>query len=504
MLEISKNSLNLSSSYEKTVNCFTSSGDIIIPDSKPDVQNTLYVDVVPIIEDTAINSEQLTITGNVEFNVIYCSSEEEPRIIRTSTLIPFKNSFEVHNLTPNSHFNISVSANSTEANVLNERKISLKSNICVTISFFSENSAEFINNIGNSSNIETLSNTMNVPTISYCETVNTSVSESSIITSSLPNIDEILKYESKIINEETVVSDGKIMFKGDLVVTVFYTAEDQKIYSFEYTIPYSNFVDGYTANDNVYIDLTSSVNNLSIKVCPDTDDLMRVLEYTATISTYTCIFEEQNVNIISDIYSTNSQLSTKTESITYTNVSPKQHETISFRGVINIPENDNIHVLTTLGKLKDLSINNENEISTLSGNVEITIVYKADSSGNIESTSVDMPINHVLSNFINNISNANILTIEATKTDSEKFDIKLSMNIDGNNIETNSISLITNIEESENATTTPHGIIIYYPKNNDTLWKIAKKYGTTVDKLKSINNITDSNTIVPGTPMVIN
>ena len=98
MLEISKNSLNLNSSYEKTTNCFTSSGDIIIPDSKPDVQNVLYVDVIPIIEDTAINSEQLTITGNVEFNVVYSSAEENPRIIRTSTLIPFKNSFEVPKL----------------------------------------------------------------------------------------------------------------------------------------------------------------------------------------------------------------------------------------------------------------------------------------------------------------------------------------------------------------------------------------------------------------------
>ena len=112
MLEISKNSLNLNSSYEKNKNCFTSSGDIIIPDSKPDVQNVLYTDVIPIIEDTTINSDQLTLSGNIEFNIIYSSAEEESKIIRTSTLIPFKNSFEVPNLSANSCFNISVSSNS--------------------------------------------------------------------------------------------------------------------------------------------------------------------------------------------------------------------------------------------------------------------------------------------------------------------------------------------------------------------------------------------------------
>lgn len=504
MLEISKNSLNLNSSYEKIENCFTSSGDIIIPDSKPDVQNVLYVDVIPIIDDTAINSDQLTITGNVEFNVIYSSSEENPQIIRTSTLIPFKNSFEVPNLTPNSRFNLSISANSTEANILNERKVSLKSNICVNICFFTEKSTDFIDTIANNTNIEVLSNDISIPTILCCENINTSVHESTIIASALPNIDEIIKYDSKIINEEVVISDGKVLFKGDLVINVYYTAEDKKIYCFEYTIPYSNFLDDYNISDEISFDLTSTVNNLSIKICPDTDELMRILEYSATISTYLCILENKNINLISDIYSTNTELSTKTENIKYAIVSPKQHETISFRGVITIPENENLHILTTLGKLKDLAINTTEEISTLSGNIEVTLVYKTNDTNNIKSTSIDMPINHVLSSIINNISSANLINIEAIQTEPGKFDIKLSINIDGNDIKINNISLITDVTETENTTQKTHGITIYYPKKGDTLWKIAKKYRTTVDKLKTINNLTDSNMIVIGNPLIVN
>ena len=49
-----------------------------------------------------------------------------------------------------------------------------------------------------------------------------------------------------------------------------------------------------------------------------------------------------------------------------------------------------------------------------------------------------------------------------------------------------------------------NGITIYYPKAGDTLWKIAKKYSTTVDKLKTINNLVDSNIIVAGNPLIIN
>lgn len=504
MLEISKNSLNLNSSYEKITNNFTSSGDIIIPDSKPDVQNVLYVDVIPIIEDYSVNSEQLTITGNVEFNVIYSSSEENQKIIRVSTLIPFKNSFEVHGLTSESDFNISVCANSTEANILNERKISLKSNIKVIVSFFNEKSIEFVDNITNKENVEILSTSENIPTISCCNTVNTSISESSIISSSLPNIEEIIKYETKIINEETVISDGQVMFKGELIVTVFFTTEDKKICTFEYSIPYSNFLNGYKVNDDVSCDLTSCVNNLSIKVLPDTDELMRVLEYNASVSTYICIFQNENINLISDIYGTNTQLSPKFEKHYFSTVSPKHTENISLRGIVTIPENDNIQILITLGKLKDLSIVEENNSAILSGAIEVTIVYKNLSNNNIESSSVDMPINHVLNNFINNISSADLINIEASQTEAGKFDIKLSLNVNGNNIEINNIDLITDIIETENIINKNKGITIYYPKQSDTLWNIAKKYGTTVNKLCSINNLNDATSIVTGTPLIIN
>ena len=213
--------------------------------------------------------------------------------------------------------------------------------------------------------------------------------------------------------------------------------------------------------------------------------------------------KNENIKLISDIYSTNTELSTKIENIEYTNICEKRQENISFRGVINIPENDNIHILTTLGKLKNIDINNTDGTSTLSGDIEITIIYKKDSE-NIASSSVDMPINHVLSNLINNITSANLINVEAIQTDPGKFDIKLAINIVGNNVEKNSINLITDITDTENSVDKPHGIMVYYPKNGDTLWKIAKKYGTTVDKLKTINNIADSNMIIVGNPLIVN
>ena len=96
------------------------------------------------------------------------------------------------------------------------------------------------------------------------------------------------------------------------------------------------------------------------------------------------------------------------------------------------------------------------------------------------------------------------MSIDASQTEPGKFDIKLSLNIEGTYIKENNITLITDIIENENCINKVHGIIIYYPKMGDTLWKIAKKYGTTVDKLRTINNLADSNMIVIGSPLIVN
>ena len=46
------------------------------------------------------------------------------------------------------------------------------------------------------------------------------------------------------------------------------------------------------------------------------------------------------------------------------------------------------------------------------------------------------------------------------------------------------------VEEKEE-----HSIIIYFVKPGDTLWNIAKRYKSTVENIKQINNIEDEDKI---------
>ena len=75
------------------------------------------------------------------------------------------------------------------------------------------------------------------------------------------------------------------------------------------------------------------------------------------------------------------------------------------------------------------------------------------------------------------------------------FNIKISKNI--------SISIIDNIEITENRIDKDYSLIIYIVKPGDTLWNIAKNMRSTVDDIVRANNIENENLIKAGEKLYI-
>ena len=57
------------------------------------------------------------------------------------------------------------------------------------------------------------------------------------------------------------------------------------------------------------------------------------------------------------------------------------------------------------------------------------------------------------------------------------------------------------MEESKDCNT--YSMVIYFVKPGDTLWKIAKKFKSTVEDIARVNEIEDINKIYPGQQLYI-
>ena len=153
MINLTQNSLILTKTFPEFHDSFFIEGDVIIPDIKPDVETVIYVDALPVIDNYIINSGQITFSGNCEFNILYVSEKLPNEIIRISTSIPFKNSFAVNNLIPESFVNVSISPEKISSLILNGRKLSVSAELRANVKISNTEEVSFINEVQENENI---------------------------------------------------------------------------------------------------------------------------------------------------------------------------------------------------------------------------------------------------------------------------------------------------------------------------------------------------------------
>lgn len=504
MINLTQNSLTLNKTFPEFHDSFFIEGDVIIPDVKPDVETVIYVDALPVIDNYIVNSGQITFSGNCEFNILYVSEKLPNEIIRISTSIPFKNSFAVENLTPESFVEVSVNPTKISSLILNGRKISVSAELQANIKISDKEEINFVNEVEECDTVKQLKSSVSLPLLKDCKKNTTTVRDTAMLETDKPTIKDILWYDSCIEKEETIISDGKILLKAELVIKIYYTADDSiNIYMFETSLPFSCFIDVKDLSEDDICDLNNVIKSISIKLLPDSDDLMRIIEFDADVESSLKVFHNSELEVIEDIYSTETDLLPQRENISYEINTPTTSEDITLRGTISIPEDENVRILTSMGRIKSANLTEENGNSLLTGIIDVTVIYSVPSTGRINSVSLDMPMEHVLSEKIQTLESVRIENIDVTSAGGEKYDVKIMLNARGHENKKGEISILRDLTELENPPQKNTGLTIYFVKPDDTLWKIAKRFHTTVDHIVEMNSIENPDVIDVGMSLVI-
>lgn len=75
--------------------------------------------------------------------------------------------------------------------------------------------------------------------------------------------------------------------------------------------------------------------------------------------------------------------------------------------------------------------------------------------------------------------------------------------MDTNSYKNTRLNIIDAIEDSGEREEQDYNIVMYIVKKDDTLWKIAKRFGTTVEDIVRVNGIEDENKIFPNQKLYI-
>jgi LysM repeat protein len=149
--------------------------------------------------------------------------------------------------------------------------------------------------------------------------------------------------------------------------------------------------------------------------------------------------------------------------------------------------------------------------AVVEGVVNCCVMYSPISEeGGVESYTEEIPFKSVVDMpgskiDMNSEVNANVEHVSYEKTSPREVDLKVIVECNTKVFSRSTVDIVKAVEEmdiSENIKNMP-SLTVYTVQQNDTLWKIAKRYSTTIEDIAKINEIQDPDSIDVGAKLLI-
>ena len=478
--------------------------DFVVPDIKPDILNTIRTNGTVCIYKKEVMDGKVKIDGCINVYIMYLADDEISSIRSLNTTLNFSQTIDIKTVKEGMILEDKVILKSLECRVINGRKINVKAMLDIDLKIVSNEEVEFVKEIEEIKDAQILGNTFTLN--SLLGTGITKVyAKDTIVIDNLDNLTEIMKVDFTIINKETKISYNKVLVKADACVKIMYLTEDNRICTVANLIPIMGFIDMPDVTDENLCDIRYETKNLLVKP-NNIEEHSIYIEAEIEINAY--VYENKELSIIEDLYSPSTNL-------IYTQ---KQIQAIAqkqiIREICTIREKQFISEIGNR-KIYDVDIKPRITNQTIlkdrivyEGELELNILFEAEGSSKIGLKNISQPFTFNM-DCIGATPTSKIETnIEITLQDftimpDESIDIKIDLEFIVNLSNNQKLQVIEEISIDETRQNERCSLIIYFVKQGDTLWNIAKKFRSTVANIVKMNQIEDENKINIGQQLFI-
>lgn len=478
--------------------------DVIVPDIKPDIINSINTSGNVCIYKKEIVDGKVKIDGCIDAYIIYLSDTEEGNIRSLNTSLDFTKTIELSNSSSDMDLELEFNLKTIDCNVINGRKVNLKAYLEVNIKTYAKEDIQILKEVKDISEIQKLDKSM---------TINSLIGkgESKVFakdTLSIENIDnlaEILRAEVRVVNRDFKISYNKILAKAEVKTKIMYLTEDNRINTIEKMIPIMGFIDIQNISEENFCDVKYTTKNIVIRP-NDVEEHSIYVEVEIEISSY--VYENKKIQLIQDIYSPEQDIKFNQKRITTMSELTKTVNMCTVKQRIDAPEIAGNKIYDTCLEYSVNNINIINEKIIYEGDITATIIFASSNSVRLDTKVTKMPFNYEIDSCgVTNV--ANIDTLMSIKDDNfvvlsdGGIDAQITLEIDTKMFKSMEINVINDVEAEEARNDMTYSIIIYFVKKGDTLWNIAKKFKSTVQDIVKTNDIEDENKIYPGQQLLI-
>ncbi len=112
-------------------------GDMIVPDSKPDILSTICTSGVICVYKKEILDEKIRIDGSINTYIMYLADDENDKIRGINTNLDFSETLNISECREGMNESLEIKLKSIECKVINGRKIGIKATLEIEIKVYS-------------------------------------------------------------------------------------------------------------------------------------------------------------------------------------------------------------------------------------------------------------------------------------------------------------------------------------------------------------------------------
>lgn len=503
-METSKENICINQIIGQKSENIISEGDCIIPDIKPDILNVISTSGNICVYKKEIMEGKVRIDGGIDVYIMYLADSDRSNVRSINTTINFSHTINMDKVKPGMNLDSKFTLKSIDCKVLNGRKINIKSIIDGAFKVSSNEKIEFIKQVDNVKNLQILNE--NIQVNSILGMGNTKVYAKDTITiDTADNLTDIMKANVRVINKEIKTSYNKVLAKADTAINILYLTEDNRLNEVKTQIPIMGFIDMQDVSDENLCDTNYEIKNIIIK--PNGMDEHSIY-VEVEIEIGCSVYENRVLDLIQDLYSPYEEIKANNR-----NIQVMQNRQ-NIQSICNIREKQSIEELQghQLYNVEVIPIvikeSKLNDKIVYEGELELKLLFSANNSSGLDIKVQKLPFSHTVDiasipqNAVIN-TNLEIVTQDFLIMPDNTVEMKIDVMFNADISKPKNVNVIDEITIEELQKEDPYSIVVYFVKTGDSLWKIAKKFKSTVKDIAAVNDIVDVDKIAVGQQLYI-
>ena len=500
MIELIKKEIQMNRQRGTAVSQLTLDDDFIVPDALDDAAQILLSDGEIQIENSRIQSEKVLIRGKLIFRVLY--RRESGGLQALGGEIPFEESVNVPELSEHDYTQISCNLEDLNITMIHSRKLSAKAVLTLTVQAENRSDTQAAADVEtDDAGLQVVRRNVPAASIAVRRKDTYRIREELSVSPNKPNIESILWQEIRLRDVLVRPLDGKLHLDGELSVFLIYSGEGEHtpVQWIEESIPFSGEVELTEAAEEMIPAVGVRILHAEAEKKPDSDGEMREVEVEAVLELDIRLYCDESVELLSDLYSTGCEVTAEQGEVCLDRFLTHNSCKLRVGGFVSFQKAERIlQICHSSGVVRLDDSRPAEDGLMIEGALEVTLLYLTDDdtapvgaisdvlpfSGTVEAEGIREDSVWQL--------NLGLEQLGAVMLGGGEAEIKAQITADLLVFQPMQEKVVTSVQTQPfdlKRWEQQPGIVGYIVQPGDSLWKIAKKFHTTVEQVREMNEI---------------